>query len=198
MPVDPSQTPQAVMDPQESSLQLPSSTEDGASAPAQPMKSPSPELQPVAQAPAPTPEQQAAVAQHARHTAVGRFFHGLVNSGSRSSASNFWRSLIGGALVGMGAADDAPVVARGPYGDVQDNSVGGAASRGFRGGAGYVEQQQDRQRKQAKEQKEEQRRDAESKIQQDDAVLRKHADARAQQMSIQNSVEDRKSTRLNS
>jgi len=141
---------------------------------------------------APSPEQQAAVAQTAKHTAIGKMFHTLATGGTGSSASNFWRTVVGGAFAGIGAANDAPVTARGPYGDVRDTSMGGAASRGFRAGMGQAEQQQDRERKQAQQQKEEQRRDQESKIQLDDAVLRKHADARAQQASIQNSVEHEK------
>src|SRR5882762_9313783 len=149
-----------------------------------------PSAAPAQAAPAPpSPEQQAAVAQTAKHTAIGKMFHTLATGGTGSSASNFWRTVVGGAFAGIGAANDAPVTARGPYGDVRDTSMGGAASRGFRAGMGQAEQQQDRERKQAQQQKEEQRRDQESKIQLDDAVLRKHADARAQQASIQNSVE---------
>src|SRR5882724_3430109 len=132
---------------------------------------PAPSVQPdtASQPSAAAPVQPTVDHTTAKHNLIARFFHNLTQSGSGSSASQMWRSIIGGALVGMGAAENAPVVARGPYGDVQDNSVGGAASRGFRAGQGQVEQQQDRQRKQAQQQKEEQRRDAESKIQQDDA-----------------------------
>src|SRR5437879_5469890 len=55
---------------------------------------------------------------------------------------------------------------------------------------------QDRQRQQAQQQKEEQRRDQESKIQLDDSVLRKQADARAQQASIAASVEHEKGMKV--
>jgi len=75
---------------------------------------------PAQAAPAPLPEQQAAVAQTAKHTAIGKMFHTLANGGTGSSASNFWRTVVGGAFAGIGAANDAPVVARGPYGDVRD------------------------------------------------------------------------------
>jgi hypothetical protein len=152
-----------------------------------------PSSAPAQAAPAPpSPEQQAEVAQTAKHTAIGRLFHTLATGGTGSSASNFWRTVVGGAFAGIGAANDAPVTARGPYGDVRDKSMGGAASRGFAAGMGLAQQQQDRQRQQAQQQKEEQRRDQESKIQLDDSVLRKQADARAQQASIQNSVEHEK------
>lgn len=147
---------------------------------------------PVVPAPSAAPADPVA----AKHGIIGRMISGFKGSGSGTSASQFWRSLIGGALVGMGAAENAPVTARGPYGDVKDTSMGGAASRGFQAGMGQAEQQQDRQRKQAQQQKEEARRDQESKIQLDDSVLRKHADARAQQASIDASVEHEKGMRV--
>src|SRR6266480_1156359 len=147
-------------------------------------------------APAPSPEQQAAVAQTAKHTAIGKMFHTLATGGTGSSASNFWRTVVGGAFAGIGAAESAPVTARGPYGDVRDKSMGGAASRGFAAGMSLAEQQEDRQRQQAQQQKEEQRRDQESKIQLDESVLRKQADARAQQASIQSSVEHEKRMKM--
>jgi len=143
---------------------------------------------PTAPAAAPSPEQVRA----AKHQSIGKMFTSMLSGGSGSSASNFWRSLVGGAIVGMGAADDQPVVARGPYGDVRDKSVGGAASRGFKAGMGLQQEQQDRQRKQTQQDAEEKRRDQESKIQLDDAMLRKASDARAQQASIQSSVEHEK------
>src|SRR5437660_10435972 len=92
----------------------------------------------------PSPEEQAAVAQNAKHTAIGRMFHTLATGGTGSSASNFWRTVVGGAFAGIGAANDAPVVARGPYGDIRDKSVGGAASRGFAAGMNQTLQQPDR------------------------------------------------------
>jgi len=85
---------------------------------------------PAQAAPAPSPEQQQAAAQNAHHLSIGRMFANL-SKGSGTSASNFWRTVVGGAFAGIGAADSAPVTARGPYGDVKDTSMGGAASRGF-------------------------------------------------------------------
>src|SRR5258708_38397358 len=82
------------------------------------------------QAPAPSPEQTAAVAQSAKHQLVGRMFHAITQGGSGSSASNLWRSIISGALIGMGAAEDAPVI-HGPYGDIRGSSMVGAAGRAF-------------------------------------------------------------------
>ena len=146
-------------------------------------------LQPNAAQAAPAPDPVSA-----KHQAIGKFFHGLVNSGSGSSSSKFWRTIVGSALAGMagiGAAEDGPVI-HGPYGDVPNRSVLGAAARGIQAGVKMRQDAQDRQLKLAKDQKEEQRRDQESKIQLDDSVLRKHADARAQQTSIQNSVEHEK------
>jgi hypothetical protein len=153
-------------------------------------------VQPAATPPqavlAPSPEQAAAVAQTAKHTLVGRMFHALTQGGSGSSASNLWRSVISGALIGMGAAENAPVVAHGPYGDVRDSSVVGAAGRAFTAVQQNTEHQQDRQRQQAKEAQQQKQRDQEMKIQMDDLTLRKAAAARAQIASIQNSAQHEK------
>jgi hypothetical protein len=107
-------------------------------------------------------------------------FSAITGGGSGTSASQLWRGIIGGALVGMGAAEDGPVI-HGPYGDVKDHSIGGAASRGFQAGMNLRQQQQDRQRKQAQE-------DQESKIELDKATMAKAANARAQTTSIEASV----------
>src|SRR2546426_1077102 len=98
MPVDPSQTPQAVMDPQDSAIQMPSAA-DGAPpvGAATQMKSPSPELQQAAasaaaQTPtAPSPEVQAAAAQKEHHSRIGKLFSSVMQGGSGSSASQMWR-----------------------------------------------------------------------------------------------------------
>ena len=121
----------------------------------------------------------------AKHTLIGRFFNGFVNGGSGSSASQLWRSVIAGAMAGMGAAASAPVVAHGRYGDVRDTSAAGAASRGFAAGANLRQQQIDRQNAQAARDRQQKREDTEDRIRVDDAQLRKAADARAQQQSIQ-------------
>src|SRR5438045_7532053 len=113
------------------------------------------------QAPAVQPAQAPDPAA-AKHHAIGRFFTNVMGGGSGSSASQMWRSVIASAIVGMGAGEDAPVVARGPYGDVRDKSVGGAASRGLRAGMGLAQQQQDREREQAKQEKEDGRRNSQS------------------------------------
>src|SRR5437870_3939431 len=118
---DPTQAPQIPQDngPAPALQPAPQSVQPSAAAPAQ--------------APAPDPTTQ-------KHTAIGRMFSSMLSGGSGSSASNFWRSLVSGAIVGMGAAEDSPVVAHGPYGDVRDRSIGGAASRGFQAGMGLQEQ----------------------------------------------------------
>jgi hypothetical protein len=160
--------------------------------PAQPSASQNGQATPASVQPAQAPVDPAA----AKHHAIGKFFTNVLNGGSGSSASRMWRSVIASAIVGMGAAEDAPVVARGPYGDVRDKSIGGAASRGLRAGMGLAQQQEDRQRAQAEQDNENKRRERESQIQADDAVLRKQADARAQQASIQNSVEHEKRMKM--
>ncbi|HWY53015.1 MAG TPA: hypothetical protein VNZ03_01025 [Terriglobales bacterium] len=155
-----------------------------------------PAATPPQAAPAPSPEQQAAVAQTAKHTAIGRMFSNLVGSGSGSSASSFWRSLVAGAVVGMGAAENAPVVAHGPYGDIRDSSMVGAAGRAFTAVQGNIEHQQDRQQAQARQAAEEKRRNQEAQIQMDDLSLRKAADARAQIQSIHQGVEFEKRMKM--
>jgi hypothetical protein len=160
----------------------PSSDANAPAPSAQP--APSPQGGPSAAAPTVDPAT-------AKHNLIGKFFNNLTQSGSGSSASQMWRSIIGGALVGMGAAENAPVT-RGPYGDIKSTSIGGAASRGFQAGSNMVQEQQDRQRKQAAQDAEEKRRNQESQIQLDDSVLRKASDARAQQESIRQSVEHEK------
>jgi hypothetical protein len=170
-----------------------------ASAPAPPVVANPQNAQPAAAppqpAPAPSPEQQAAVAQNAKHNAIGRFFSTLVGGGSGSSASQMWRSVVGGALVagiaGAGAAENAPVI-HGPYGDVRDSSIVGAAARGLQAGRDIAQQQIDRQQKQAQIDKQDKQREFENQIQMDDQTLRKAADARAQQESIRSSVEHSK------
>ncbi len=168
----------------------PQADSDASTVPGAPTPTPQTGLSPAAPAQAPATPAPDPVA--AKHQSIGKLFTSMLSGGSGSSASNFWRSLIGGALVGMGAAEDAPVVAHGPYGDVRSTSIGGAASRGFTAGMGLQEQQQGRQRKQQQQDAEEKRKAQESKIQLDDAMLRKASDARAQQASIQASVEHEK------
>jgi hypothetical protein len=139
-------------------------------------------------APAPAPRQATATPApdpNAPHTLIGKFFNSLKGGGTGSSASQLWRSIIGGAIVGMGAADAAPPTARGPYGDVPNRSIAGAASRGFQAGQGLAQQQQDRAAAQRQ-------RDLKNSFELDDQKLRQAADARAQQASIQNSVEHEK------
>jgi hypothetical protein len=134
--------------------------------------------QPSAPAPAataPTPEQQAAQAQTAKHTAIGQLFSKLASGGSGSSASNFWRSIIGGAIVGMGAGAAAPVVGKGPYGEITNHSIAGAAARGAGAGLGFAQQQQDRQRA--------------AQDDMNDQVLKQHADAARQIASIHAAAE---------
>ena len=150
---------------------------------------PAPVAQPSPQNAQPTASAQPAAsadpaATTAKHTLIGKFFHNLTNTGSGSSASGLWRSIIGGALAGIagaGAAEDAPMI-QGPYGAVRDRSAAGAASRGFQAGMNLRQQKEDRQRKQAQQ-------DQESKIQVSDSVLRQQANARAQIESIQRSAE---------
>jgi hypothetical protein len=148
----------------------------------QPVVAPSPGVTPALTQPQPDPVT-------AKHTAIGRVFSTLMSGGTGSSASNFWRSLIGGAIAGMGAAADAPIVSHGPYGDVRATGAGNAAVRAIGGVQKYNEQQQDRQRQQAKEDADEARKNQESQIQMDDLTLRKAADARAQVESIQRSAQ---------
>jgi hypothetical protein len=125
------------------------------SAPASALQTaPQPAAAPAQAVPAPDP----------KHTAIGKMFSAITGGGSGTSASNFWRSLVGGAIVGMGAADNAPVT-RGPYGDIKSTSVAGAASRGFQAGSNMVQEQQDRQRKQQQQDAEEKRKNQESAIQ---------------------------------
>ena len=144
-------------------------------------------------APAVNPQSgPSAPAPNPAHAFISKF----ANSGSGSSASNFWRSLVSSAIVGMGAGGATPVVAHGPYGDVRDTSVGGAASRGFQAGSGLAQEQQNRQRKQQMQDAEEQRKNQQSKIELDDATLRKAADARAQTASIEASVRHERQLQL--
>src|SRR5258708_39040886 len=85
---------------------------NGGGAP-QPSSDPAPSLQP---APAPQSGQPsaAAPAPDPKHTAIGKMFSAITGGGSGTSASNFWRSLVGGAIVGMCAAENEPLIA-GPY-----------------------------------------------------------------------------------
>lgn len=165
------------------------------SAPVQPVvpnpQNAQPAPAPPQTAPAPSPEQQAAVVQTAKHTLVGRMFQSLTQGGTGSSASNLWRSVISGALIGMGAAEDAPVI-HGPYGDIRSSSMVGAAGRAFTAVQQNREHEEDRQRLQAKEQQQQKQREFENKLQMDDLTLRKAADARAQQESIRESVSHQK------
>jgi hypothetical protein len=174
---------------------------NGGAAPQQsgdPNAAPAPSAQPApasqngqpstaAPAAAPSPDQ----VQAEKHRSIGKMFTSMLNGGSGSSASTFWRGLVSSALVGMGAAEDGPVI-HGPYGDVRSKSIAGAASRGFTAGVNNYQQQQDRQRKQNQQDAEEKRKNQESQIQADDQMLKKAADARAQQASIQASVEHEK------
>jgi hypothetical protein len=164
------------------------------STPAQPTV-PTPQNAQPAPAPpqaAPSPEQQAAIAQTAKHQMVGRMFQALTQGGSGSSASNLWRSVISGALIGMGAAESAPVVAHGPYGDIVSSSPIGAAGRAFTAVQQDREHQKELQQRQDQIDKQNKQREFENKLQMDDLTLKKAADARAQQSSIQNSVEHEK------
>lgn len=111
-----------------------------------------------------------------------------------TSASRFWRGLVGAAMtgiVGAGAAENAPVI-QGPYGPIKSTSIAGAASRGAEAGIALRQNQEDRQRKQQMQDAEEQRKNQQQKIELDDFTLRKAADARQQTASIQNSVEHEK------
>lgn len=159
---------------------------------AQPV-SPTPPTNPASAAPSPAP---AADPIAAKHQAVGRFFQTLVGSGSGSSASQLFRSLVGGAILGMDAGGSDPVVARGPNGDIRDRSISGAAGRGFAAGGGYAQQQQDRAQAQANAAQAQKRANTETQIQSDDLMLRKAADARAQLNSIQAAQEHEKRMRL--
>jgi hypothetical protein len=155
-----------------------------------------PSSQPVPTAtPVASPASQvdnAAGAQTAKHAAIGRFFTGLVSGGSGSSTSQLWRTVVGSAILGLGAGGSDPVVTQGPYGAVRDRSIGGAASRGFQAGQGYLQQEQDRQHQLEQQGRDAAQKDQQMKIELDDLALRKAADARAQQQSIQNSVEHEK------
>jgi hypothetical protein len=180
------------------------SVQNGGDPGAVPEAAPAPAL---ATPPAPDPQnaQPAAPAQPAqpavdpataKHNLIGRFFQSITSGGTGSSASNFWRSLIGGALVGMGAAENAPVVAHGPYGDVRDKSAGGAASRAWSAEQGNIEHQKEIQQRQDQIDKQNKQREFENKLQMDDQTLRKAADARAQQESIRQSVEHEKRMKM--
>jgi len=208
MSVDPTVTPQDTM------TQFSQETPFVAQASAKPPsdepwpKTPSTEAPATNNAPATTPSAAGAGAlaeasanqnpapadakQNAKHTLIGKIVSGFKNGGTGSSASQFWRGIIGGALVGMGAGEDAPVVARGPYGDVRDRSAAGAAGRGFRAGLGFQQQTQDRQNQLADRERKQKQEDQKQKMEMDDFKLRQAADARAQQQSIQNSVEHEK------
>ena len=177
---------------------------NGGSATDVPNTAPAPAL---ATPPAPGPQnaQPAAPAQPAqpavdpvtaKHNLIGRFFQSITSGGTGSSASNLWRSLIGGALVGMGAAENAPVVAHGPYGDIRDKSGAGAASRAWSAEQGNLEHQKELQQRQDQIDKQNKQREFENKLQMDDQTLRKAADARAQQASIQASVLHEKNMKL--
>jgi hypothetical protein len=163
----------------------------GPAAPVGPQPPPSPTLPSVPHQPAPTPDaaQPEPDPVTAKHTAIGRMFSNLVGSGSGSSASGFWRSLVAGAVVGMGAAEDAPVVARGPYGDIRSSSAVGAAGRAFTAVQQNRERQEDRARLQNLDQQKQKQREFENKLQMDDQTMRRAADARAQVSSIQNTQE---------
>jgi|HubBroStandDraft_2_1064218.scaffolds.fasta_scaffold00832_4 hypothetical protein len=169
----------------------------------QPAPAPSPAAPPAGgssqNAQTPTPAAPAAPQPDptaVKHQAIGKLFSGLVGSGSGSSASTFWRSLIGGALVGMGAAEDAPVVARGPYGDVRDRSMAGAGARAFTAEQGNLEHQKALADQQAKVVRDQKQRDFENQQQVSDLQLRKASDARAQQESIRQSVEHEKRLKM--
>jgi hypothetical protein len=127
-----------------------------------------------------------------------KFISSFADSGSGTSSSRFWRGLVGAAMtgiVGAGAAENAPVI-QGPYGPIKSTSIAGAASRGAEAGMQLRMGQQDRARKQQQQDAEQKRLDQQSKIELDDATLRKASDARAQTASIQNSVEFEKRSKM--
>lgn len=158
----------------------------------QPPASAVPAPAPVPAASAPSPP----TGQDQKHSIIGKIVGGFRDSGSGTSASQFWRSLIGGALVGMGAAENAPVVAHGPYGDVRDKSGAGAASRAWTAEQGNLQQQKEQQQRQDQIDKQNKQREFENKLQMDDLTLRKAAGARAQIDSIHNGVEFEKRMKM--
>jgi hypothetical protein len=159
---------------------------------------PSPAASPQNGQPSYTPPAPTAPAATPHENFAHKFISSFAEGGSGSSASKFWRGLVGAsltAMVGAGAAENAPVL-HGPYGDYKSNSIAGAASRGAEAGLQLRMGQQDRARKQQQQDAEQKRLDQESSIQLDDSKLRKAADARAQTASIENSVRHERQVQL--